>query len=82
MSKLSFVVLLLRLLLAGFSCGEEVSPIGILPCLVVVPLDDKGVFISGRVVMWGRAADGILKEGEDEEGSLKSIVSMIEIDPQ
>ena len=47
----------------------------------MVPLDDKGIFISGRVVMGGRAADGKLNEGEDEEGSLKSIGSMIKIYP-
>ena len=75
------MVLLLRLLLGGFSWSEEISSSGILPCVLVVPLDDKGIFISGRVVMGGRAADGKLNEGEDEEGSLKSIGSMIEVDP-
>ena len=47
----------------------------------MVPLGDKGIFSSGGVVMGGRATDGITNEGEDEEGTLKSIGSMIEVDP-
>ena len=72
------MVLFLRLLFARFSCSTEVSATGILACVVEVPLDDNGIFISGQVVMGSRAADEILlNEGEDEEGSLKSIGSMI-----